>query len=177
MNEPHMGGGSAPGTSGRPETEEELRAAYEAELKRITVADVLVQTTVSLVNLAGRKIGLSEGTTDERDLDQVREAVDAVRALLPLVERHGDVKPIRDALSQLQLAYAREVSGGGAAHPGAEGERKPGAEGTREGEATPADEATPGGETTPGGERKPGDKQQREPGPAQSSGRLWVPDR
>jgi hypothetical protein len=51
----------------RPPSEEELRAAYEAELKKLKVEDVLVQTVVSLLNLGGRKAGLAPGTEDERD--------------------------------------------------------------------------------------------------------------
>ena len=35
-------------------SEEELRAAYEAELKRLKVEVVLVQTVVSLLKLGGR---------------------------------------------------------------------------------------------------------------------------
>jgi hypothetical protein len=94
---------------GRPPTEEELRAAYEAELKRVRVEDVLVQTVVSLVNLAGRKAGLAPGTEDERDLEQVRLAIDAVRGLLPLVEQElgPDADRVRDAISQLQMVYAQ----------------------------------------------------------------------
>lgn len=130
----------------RPPTEEELRAAYEAELKRVRVEDVIVQTVVSLVNLGGRKAGLAPGTEDERDLEQVRQAIEAVRALLPLVEASlgPDAARVRDALSQLQLAYARGESGGGG-----------------------------GGEGGTGGPGGPGDEPR--PGPAQSSGRLWVP--
>ena len=37
-------------------TEEELRQ-LEAEMERITVDDVLIQTTVTLLNLAARKAG------------------------------------------------------------------------------------------------------------------------
>jgi hypothetical protein len=133
-------------------TEEELRAAYEAELKRITIADVLIQTTVSLVNLTGRRLGLSEGTKDERDLNQARDGIDAVRALLPLIERRGDVnaEPLRDALSQLQLAYAREAGAGGGEAAGAAAPREEGGAGQQQQES--------------GGQ-----------GPAQSSGRLWIP--
>ena len=79
-------GPGGPGSAGRQPTEEELQAAYEAELKRIRVDDVLIQTVVSLLNLGGRRAGLAPGTENERDLDQVRLAVDAARALLPLVE-------------------------------------------------------------------------------------------
>ena len=148
------GGPGGPGGPGGGEprmNEEELRAAYEAELKRITIADVLIQTTVSLVNLAGRKLGISEATKDERDLDQARDGIDAVRALLPLIERRGDVnaEPLRDALAQLQLAYAREA-------------------GAASGET--------GGAAPAGDERREGEQQEAGgPGPAQSSGRLWIP--
>ena len=104
--------------SGQP-SEEELRAAYEAELKRLRVEDVVVQTLVSLVNLGGRKAGLAPGAEDERDLDQLRMAIDGARALLPLVEAAlgPDAQQIRNALSQLQLVYAQEA-GTGAAAPG-----------------------------------------------------------
>jgi hypothetical protein len=92
-------------------SEEELRRQLEEELRRITVRDVLLQTVVSLVNLGGQRLGLVEGTSDLRDLDQVRTAIEGVRALLPLLEEENaeQVQPIRDALAQLQMAYAREV--------------------------------------------------------------------
>ena len=89
-------------------TEEELRAAYEAELARIRVEDILIQTVVSLLNLAARKAGLTGGE-EEPDFEQVRQAIDGTQALLPLVEPMlgPDAKQVRDALSQLQMAYAR----------------------------------------------------------------------
>jgi hypothetical protein len=89
-------------------SEEELRAAYEAEIARMRVEDVLVQTVVSLLNLAARKAGLT-GAEEEPDFEQVRQAIDATTALLPLVEATlgPDLKQVRDALAQLQLAYAR----------------------------------------------------------------------
>lgn len=111
--------GGPGGPEGRPPTEEELRAAYEAEIKRIRVEDVVVQTVVSLLNLGGRKAGLVPGSEDERDLDQLRQAVEGVRALLPLAEPGlGDeAKQLRDALAQLQRAYAQ---GGGGPAPARE---------------------------------------------------------
>jgi len=89
-------------------SEEELRAAYDAELARIRVEDVLIQTVVSLLNLAARKAGLT-GTDEEPDFEQVRQAIDGTTALLALVEPAlgPDAKQVRDALSQLQMAYAR----------------------------------------------------------------------
>ena len=91
-------------------SDEELRARLEEELKKITVEDILLQTVVTLVNLGGQRLGLTEETRDARDLAQARVAIEAVRALMPLIEERGDmIQPLRDALSQLQLAYAREA--------------------------------------------------------------------
>ena len=107
-------------------SEEELRAAYEAELARIRVEDVLLQTVVSLLNLAARKAGLT-GAEEEPDFEQVRQAIDATKALMPTVEPMlgEDAKQVRDALSQLQMAYARS---GAKPPPGAAGagEQAPG---------------------------------------------------
>ena len=87
----------------RQPSEEEIRA-LEAELEKLTVDDVLLQTVVTLLNLGARKAGLAEGA--EADLPQVKQAIEAARALLPLLEeRHGDqLGPVRDALSRLQMA-------------------------------------------------------------------------
>jgi hypothetical protein len=132
----------------RQPTEEELRQALEEELRRLQVDDVLLQTVVTLINLGGRRAGLAGGE-EERDLEQVRAAIDAVRALLPILEpRHAEhLGPVRDALAQLQVAYARSAE-----HPPPGGGEGPA------GEQPPAEEKAPGG-----------------PGPAQSSGRLWIP--
>lgn len=107
-------------------SEDELRAAYEAELARIRVEDVLVQTVVSLLNLAARKAGLT-GADEEPEWDQVAQAIDATRALLPFVEPTlgPEAAQVRDALSQLQLAFTQ--SGAAAAKPAA---AVPEAEGT-----------------------------------------------
>jgi hypothetical protein len=138
-------------------SEEELRAQLEEELRRITVRDVLLQTVVSLVNLGGQRLGLAPGAEDMRDLGQARLAIEGVRALLPLLEEQDaeQVAPIREALSQLQLAYAQlagaEPAGEGEGGGGTGGPQGPG----------------PGG---PAGER-PGPAPRR---PADSGG-LWVP--
>ena len=97
----------------RPANEEELRARLEEELKRITVRDVLVQTVVTLINLGGQRLGLSEAGQDAADPEQTRVAIEAVRSLLPLLEAEAggaeQVKPVRDALAQLQMAYAQQA--------------------------------------------------------------------
>ena len=95
-------------------SEEELRAAYEEQLKRVRVEDVLVQSVVSLLNLGGRKAGLA-GAPEEKDLEQLHLAIEGVRAMLPLVEEAlgPDAKQLRDVLAQLQMVYAREAGGAG----------------------------------------------------------------
>jgi hypothetical protein len=130
-------------------TEEEMRAALEEELKRVRVEQVITEATVSILNVAVLRSGLVPGSESEKDLGQVRLGIEAVRSLLPLVELAvgaEQAKPIRDALSQLQMAYVREQ---GAGEPG-------GGEGGQ-----PAPEQPPASEGATG--------------PAQSSGRLWVP--
>jgi hypothetical protein len=151
-------------------SEEELRAAYEAEIKRIRVEHVLLEHVVTLVNLGMRRTGLQPGTEDERDPEQVQVAIDAIRAVLPLLDRSApaQVGPIRDALSQLQLAYVRI---GGA--PPSAGDAPPSAPTEPSGES-----AAPSGESTaPPPAAEPEPPKPGEPGPAQRSGRLWVPDR
>src|SRR5579884_4153015 len=105
---------------GREPTEEELRAAYEAEIKKIKVEQILLEHVVTTINLGMRRTGLAPGTEGERDPEQVRLAVESVRALMPLVEEAapGQAGPIRDALSQLQLAYVRIGGRPGAGGPG-----------------------------------------------------------
>jgi hypothetical protein len=113
-----------------PPSEEELAAAYEAQLKQLRVEDVVLQTIVSLLNLGGRKAGLAPGTEDERDVAQVRMAVDAARGLMPLVEDKlgPDAATLHEALSQLQLAYV-QLSGGGADAPPEQSAGEPPSEG------------------------------------------------
>jgi hypothetical protein len=131
----------------RQPSEEEIRA-LEAEMERLTVDDVLVQTVVTLLNLGARKAGLVEGS--QADLPQVKQAIEGARALLPLVEEHHgeQLAPVRDALSRLQMAYVQKAGG-----------------------EAPAEAAPDAAQSPPATDPKPPEG----PGPAQTSGRLWVP--
>jgi chemotaxis regulatin CheY-phosphate phosphatase CheZ len=80
--------------------EEQLRQA----LRELKVDDVLLQTVVTLINLAGRRLTVPE----EKDKEQAHKAIEAVRALLPLCPE-DEAAPIRDALSQLQMLYVKET--------------------------------------------------------------------
>ena len=205
-------GGEA-GPEGRPPTEEELRAAYEAEIARVKVEQVLLEHVVTLINLGMRRTGLVPGTESERDPVQVRIAIEAIRVQLPLLEQAApkQISPIREALSQLQLAYVKlggapgqapgepapagapgagpGAAGGGSAGPGGGsggpggGSGGPGGGPGEPGAGPGGPGAGPGGpgagEGGPGeGSGGPGEQappKPGEPGPAQRSGRLWVP--
>jgi len=142
-------------------TEEQLQAELEEQMRRIRVEDVLLQTVVTLVNLAGRRLGLAPGVTEaERDLGQSRLAIEAVRALMPLIEG-PDAGPIRNALAQLQMAYARETQ--------AEGGEAPAAAGPVPGAAQGPSERAP----DPGaGDR---DTAREEAERAKARARIWTP--
>jgi hypothetical protein len=94
-------------------SEAEMRAALEEQMRRITVQDVLIQTVVTLINLGGRRLGLAGPPEEagERDLEQARLAIEGARALVPLLPQE-DLGPVRDALSQLQMAYVQLAQAG-----------------------------------------------------------------
>jgi hypothetical protein len=66
------------------------------------VRHVLLSAAISLVNLAGIRL------TDQKDVKQAKEAIDAARAVLPLCPEE-EVGPIQEALSQVQMLYVKET--------------------------------------------------------------------
>ena len=108
-----------------PEQEEMLRQ-MEEEMRRVRVQDVVTQSAVSILNMAARRISKE----DERDLEQARIGIDAVRALVDLLESDPQ-REVRNALSQIQIMYTQAAGGDaaeGAADAGAE-QPPPAAEG------------------------------------------------
>lgn len=157
--------GGPTGAAGQP-SEEELRAAYEEEIKKIRVEHVLLEHVVTLINLGMRRTGIAPGTEGERDPEQVRLAIEGVRALLPLVEQVAPAQaaPIRDAVSQLQLQFVR-LGGQSAAPESAAASAPSGSEAAGETSSQPE----------PGAPPEPEQPEPGQAGPAQRSGRLWVP--
>lgn len=136
----------------RQPTEEELRARIEEQLSQVRVQDLLLDSVASIVNLTARRIAKE----DERDLEQAQVGIEAVRALVDLLETEV-ADQVRTALAELQLLYARAARG-----------EPLGGEGEQPGPA-PAEAAEP---TPP------------PPGPAPSAGggpepppKLWTPGR
>jgi hypothetical protein len=85
-------------------TEEELREA----LDRVAVADVLLNALSATASLGFRRV-----SPETRDLAQARLAIEALRALEPVLGESGvDESLVRDleqARLNLQLAYAKAV--------------------------------------------------------------------
>jgi hypothetical protein len=126
-----------------PQSEEELRARIEEQLRTVRVQDLLLESVVSVLNLTARRIAKE----DERDLEQARVGIEAVRAVVGLLDRE-QAEQVRSALSQVQVLYAK--------HAG-EGEAKAG-------EAEPAD-----------AEQPPATEKPAPSGPQRGPSKLWTP--
>src|SRR5919199_553182 len=90
----------------RPEqqlTDEELLQRVEEELKKLKVSDLLMQTLYTVSSLAYRKLSAAD-----RDLEEARLGIEALRALLPVLEGsipEDVVRDFRQVTSNLQLAF------------------------------------------------------------------------
>ena len=86
-------------------TEDELRAA----LDQVGVADVLLNALSATASLGFHRVS-AEG----RDLGQARLAIEALRALEPVLREGGVeesvVRDLEQARTNLQLAYAKAVA-------------------------------------------------------------------
>jgi hypothetical protein len=101
------------------ESEEQLAQQLAEELRRLRIEDVLIQTLITISSIGYRRLGLTEDTRDDRDLQQAKLAIDTMTALTPVLEDVVPEELIRDfnqSVAALQLAYAQ------AAGEGADGE-------------------------------------------------------
>jgi hypothetical protein len=112
-DEEQSGGESPAEQQGEPaergpgeQSEEELRAQLEDQIRNLKVEDVILQSAVSILNLAARRTAKE----DERDLEQARVGIEAARALTELVPE--DARPqLRQAVSEMELLYAKHAGG------------------------------------------------------------------
>lgn len=91
---------------------EQARLAQELaeELRKLRVEDVLVNTLVHVSTIGYRRLGLTEDSVDERDLDQSRLAIETMQALVPVLEGflpEDVVSGFQEQVANLQLAYAK----------------------------------------------------------------------
>ena len=90
-----------------PQSEEELRARIEEQLRTVRVQDLLLESIVGVINLTARRIAKE----DERDLEQARVGIEATRAIVDLLDPE-QAEQVRGALSQVQMLNARQAEGG-----------------------------------------------------------------
>lgn len=84
--------------------EQKLIEELQAELAKLKVSDLLLQTLYSVSSLGYHRL-----SGDTRDLEQARLAIEALRALVPVLEGSVPKEALRDfnqVLANLQLAYA-----------------------------------------------------------------------
>jgi hypothetical protein len=110
-----------PGAAQGP-TQEEMRERLEEQLRKVRVQDLLLESVVSVLNLAARRIAKE----DERDLEQGRIGIEAVRALMGLLDDEPAAQ-VRSALAEVQMLYAKEAGAAAEApaQEGAEPEKPP----------------------------------------------------
>lgn len=144
--------GPPPDTPEGEPNPEELMAAMIAQLGRTPVRDVLLQSMATFVDCAGIRLGLGPEGDEVKDLTMARQAIEALRALQEVAERElgqAQVRPFKDPLAQLQLAYAQLSEEDPSAPPA----------GPPSGDAAPPEPGPP----------------PTQPGADDAASRLWVP--
>jgi hypothetical protein len=87
-----------------PENERELVEQLQAELGRLKVSDLLLQTVYTISSLGYHRL-----SGENKDLEQARLAIEALKALVPVLEGAVPDEAVRDfnqVLANMQLAYA-----------------------------------------------------------------------
>jgi hypothetical protein len=92
----------------RAATDEPRADDVLSQIRAIRVGDLLLTTVTTLTSIAYGKL-------DTGELEEARGAIDAIRALLPILEGRVDHQLRRDlerALANLQVAYADAAARG-----------------------------------------------------------------
>ena len=105
IEEPAAAGAGGP--SEQNLSEEEIRARIEDQVRRLRVEDLMLESVASILNLTARRIAKE----DERDLEQAKVGIEAVRAWVELLPEEA-AKQVKAALSELQMLYAKQAGGG-----------------------------------------------------------------
>ncbi len=90
------------------EDERKLIEELQAELAKLKVSDLLLQTLYSVSSLAYHRL-----SPEGRDLEQARLGIEALRVLVPVLEGSVPEEALRhfqQVLANLQLAYAAAVA-------------------------------------------------------------------
>ena len=93
--------------------EEEIAEVLAEELAKLRVENILVGALIQVSTVGYRKLGLTEETESERDLEQTRIAIETMKALVPVLQQVIPEDLLRDfeqSVAGLQLAYAKAKS-------------------------------------------------------------------
>ena len=97
------------------ESEQELVEQLQAELSRLKVSDLLLQTVYTISS-----VGYHRLSGESKDLDQARLAIEALKALVPVLDGAIPAEAVRDfnqVLVNMQLAYASAAEEGTTKEP------------------------------------------------------------
>jgi hypothetical protein len=89
------------------EDEQKLVEELQAELARLKVSDLLLQTLYTVSSLGYHRL-----SGETKDLEQAGLAIEALKALVPVLEGSIPEEALRDfqqVLANMQLAYADAV--------------------------------------------------------------------
>ncbi len=95
------------------EEQERLAAELAEELRRLKVEDVLINTLLTISSIGYRRLGLTEDSKGDRDLEQAKLAIETMRALTPVIAQVVPAELVRDfeqSVANLQLAYAKAAA-------------------------------------------------------------------
>jgi hypothetical protein len=97
--------------SQQPSDDEELLRKVEEQLRDLKVSDMLLQTLYTISSLGWHKL-----SSADRDLEQAKLAIEALRALLPVLADSMPAEVKRDLeqmVANMQLAYGGAVAEAG----------------------------------------------------------------
>jgi hypothetical protein len=152
----------------RPLTDEERARLYLEQVKQMHILDLVRAMLVDLVTLGYQKLGLTAETSELRDLDDARVAIETVRRLVEVLESEGardEARTYRATLAAMQLQFATVA--GAEAGPTDEGPAEAGeSQSEVESEPTVAEAAEPKAKPKPKPEPKPKPNAKPSPRPA-----------
>ena len=92
----------------QPPSDEEVLRKVEEQLRDLKVSDLLLQTVYTISSLGWHKL-----SSTDRDLEQAKLSIEALRALLPVLAESMPAEVKRDLehmVANMQLAYASAVA-------------------------------------------------------------------
>ena len=90
------------------EEEQKLVDELQAELAKLKVSDLLLQTLYTVSSLGYHRL-----SGEAKDLEQAKLAIESLKALVPVLEGSIPEEALRDfqqVLANMQLAYASAVA-------------------------------------------------------------------